>query len=137
MQLELARWRGAVDPFTQRDERDPESLEFIEQRHEVAKVSPESVQTPSHDDIYPSPLGILHQRIEDRTAFLRAAHPFIDVFARNRPSACVRVSAQLQKLVLAGLIRRAHSCINRRFYHSSATVQANSAPRTRAVWSRA
>ena len=93
MELQLASRRGAVDPFTQRHERDPETLEIIEQRHEVSKIAPKTIQTPAHDDIYPSPLSILHQRIEGRATFHRAAHPFIDVFPHHRPSACFHVAA--------------------------------------------
>jgi hypothetical protein len=84
---------GVVQSIPSPSERNPEPLEIIEQRHEMAEIAPESIQTPAHDDIYPSPLGILDQRIEGGAAFLRTAHPFIDVFPCDRPPTGVGVSA--------------------------------------------
>jgi hypothetical protein len=93
VELELAGGRGAVDPFAQRHERDPEPLEIIEQRHEVAKIAPETVETPANDASNRRRLASFRSAIEGGTAFLRAAHPLINVFPRDCPSACVRVSA--------------------------------------------
>src|SRR5687767_14636090 len=88
----------------------------------MTQVSAEPIQTPADNGIESPPLGVLHQRIEGGAALLRAAHPFIDVFPRDNPAASVRVSAQLQQLVLAGLINGAHPGVDRCLHRSSSVL---------------
>jgi hypothetical protein len=61
MKLQLPRWRGAVDALTQTDEGHADMIQVFEHRHEVPQVAPESIQSPAHEHVEASPLGVLQQ----------------------------------------------------------------------------
>ena len=44
----------AIDALAEGDERHPQRLEVIEQRHKMAQIASQTVQTPTHDDIKPT-----------------------------------------------------------------------------------
>jgi hypothetical protein len=71
VKLEPTGWCRGVDPFTERDEGDPDGLEIIEERDEVLQVAPEPIQPPADEHIEPSALGILQERIQGRPTILR------------------------------------------------------------------
>jgi hypothetical protein len=107
MELKFARRRRAVDALPQADERHSDVLKVFEHRHQVTQIASEPVQSPAHEHIKTSPLGVPDQIIEGRAALLGAAHPLIDILLRDGPTARLHVSSQLQKLVLTGLVRGA------------------------------
>ena len=56
MKLQLAGWRGAVNSFSERDERHTNSLKVFEQRDEMPEVASEPVQPPADQHVESSPL---------------------------------------------------------------------------------
>src|SRR5262245_52208328 len=50
MHLQLASWRRGVDVFRQRYERDPESLQLVEQRDQVFEIPAEPIEFPTKHD---------------------------------------------------------------------------------------
>jgi len=58
--LEPASRRRGVDAFVQRDERDAERLQIIEQRDQVLQVAAEAIELPGDDRIEFAALGVLH-----------------------------------------------------------------------------
>ncbi len=56
MHLQLARWGGRVDPLGQRDERDAQRLELVQQGHQMLQAATESIQPPTDQDIELAPL---------------------------------------------------------------------------------
>ena len=72
MHLQFAGWRGRVDALVQRDERDTQYLEFVEQRDQVLERPTEPIQPSADQHVEPAPLGVLDQGIESGTT-IRAA----------------------------------------------------------------
>ena len=102
--LELAGGRRGVDPFREADERDAKRLKLVEERDQVLQTAPEPIEPPADQHIEPPPLGIGQELIERGAPVLRSAYAAIDVLDR-RPAARLDVTAQLDQLVLAGLLR--------------------------------
>jgi hypothetical protein len=85
LHLETPGRRRRVDALRQADERDAERLEFVEQRDQVAEVTPEPIETPADQDIEPTSAGFGQEPIESGPAVLRTADPTIDVLD-SRPA---------------------------------------------------
>ena len=92
MHLQLARWRRGANPFSQAHKGNPQHLELIEQRHEVLEASAEPIQTPAHQDIELSTLGISDQRIKGRAFILGATDAPVGVLV-SRPAPSLYVLA--------------------------------------------
>ena len=92
MHLQLARWRRGVNPFSQAHKDNPQHLELIEQRHEVLEASAEPIQTPAHQDIELSTLGISDQHIKGRAFILGATDALVGVLV-SRPAPSLYVLA--------------------------------------------
>ena len=80
--------RGArgVDVLAQADERHACCIQFLDGCDLVPQVAAESIQPPHDDGIHLPASGIGHQRIERRSAILRAADARVNVFGRVPPT---------------------------------------------------
>ena len=99
----------------------PTCLQVFEHRHEVPQVASEPVQTPAHQHVESSALGILQEGIESRTLVLRAADATVNVFG-GRPAACLAVAPKLLELILAGLVAGRYSRVDGRTSRCSHVV---------------
>jgi len=104
MQLQLAGRRRRVDPFVEADERDADATQLLEQHHEMAEVSPETIQPPAEKHVELSALGIGHELIESWPAILRTTHAAVDVL-RGRPAAGPGVLPKFRELVFWCLVK--------------------------------
>src|ERR1700752_790972 len=64
-------WRRAVNALAQADERHADMMQVFEHGHKVPEVTSESVQTPAHQHIEASALGILQECVEGGPLVLR------------------------------------------------------------------
>ena len=94
MHLQLAGGRRGVDAFGQRDERDAESLQLVEQRDQVLQAPSETIEPPADQHIEPAALGIGQKLVERGATILRPADAVIDVLDRG-PAAGLDVAPQL------------------------------------------
>src|SRR5258705_112550 len=98
-------------------------LHFVEQRDEVAKVAAEAVKGNYGDDVELPPLRLGHQCVETGTALPRARHGMVDELSGDGPAGTFGMFTERPKLVLHGLIVRAHAGVQCRpqvgLYHSS------------------
>ena len=51
MELKSSCRRSCVDAFGQRDERNAQRVQFIEQQNQMAEISPEAVEPPHNQHI--------------------------------------------------------------------------------------
>ena len=70
VELKRPGWRGAVDPLAEADERHPDRVQLVEERHEVSQVAPEPIQPPADQDIEPPARGVPDQPIQGRASVL-------------------------------------------------------------------
>ena len=101
MHLELPSRRRGVDAFAQRDEREAERLQVLEQRDQVLQVASQPIELPRHQHVELAAPRVRHEPVERRPAVGRAAHAVIDgcLLAAGRD-----VAAQLGELVLGLLV---------------------------------
>jgi hypothetical protein len=78
---------AGVDPLPERDERDAARVPVVEQHHQVAEISPETIETPAHDGLYLVAPDICHELVECGPTVLRAADALIDVLDGGHPRA--------------------------------------------------
>jgi hypothetical protein len=86
VELELPGRCRAIDALSKADERNADMLQVFEHGDKVPQVASEPVETPAHEHIETSPLGVPNQIIEGGAALLCAARPLIDIFPRNGPT---------------------------------------------------
>ena len=86
VQLQLPRWCRAVDALAQAHKRNPEGVQLVEERDQVAEA-------PAGHHIESTPPRITEKLIERRTAISRAGHAFVDVLARQFPVTRVHIRA--------------------------------------------
>ena len=115
MKLELPRRRRAVDPLAHRNKRHTQCLEVIEERHQMAEIPTEAIQSPAHDDVELSAFGIRDHLVERRPTILRAAEATIHKLDR-RPSSRLNIAAEFLELVLRFLIEGGNAGVDRSFH---------------------
>ena len=91
MELQLARWRRAVDAFSKTDERNPQRLKFFDERDEMPEIPPEPIQSPADQDIELAPFRIGDERIQSWTPVLRPTDTTVYVLLPD-PAACLKVA---------------------------------------------
>ena len=105
MHLQLARGRGGIDAFLQRDKRDPQRLELVEQRDQMLQAATESIQPPTDQDIELASLDIRENGIQGRSTLPTPRHAPINELDRG-PAPNGDVAPELGELVLRLLVER-------------------------------
>jgi hypothetical protein len=92
--LELAGRRRGVDAFRQTDEGYAERLQLLEECDQVLQIPAEPIESPAHQHIKPSALGVSNELVERWPPILRPADPVIDILL-SRPAASPHVPPEL------------------------------------------
>jgi hypothetical protein len=95
VELQLARWRRAIDALTETYERDANRLQILQKRHEMAQIASEPIEPPADDHIQLPALSISDERIQGRSSVFAAADALIDVFLGG-PSSGLGVAPEFQ-----------------------------------------
>jgi hypothetical protein len=72
VELQLARGRRTVNSFPEAHERDAERLKFLDECDQVAEVATKAIEPPGDHDIKTALPGVSDERVEGRSALLRA-----------------------------------------------------------------
>ena len=109
LEQQAACRRRGVDVLLIQVKVDPNRFQVLDRAKKVAERTPNPIYRPCHDEIEPTPIGVLEHPIE-RWAFIAAfsaADPEILIDLCNRPSATLGDPFQFETLVLCVLAARA------------------------------
>jgi hypothetical protein len=115
VKLELSSRRGAVDALAQADERHADAVQVFQHNHEMPQIPPEPIESPAHQHVEPSALGVGQELVERGATILRPAHTVVNVFDGG-PATRLDLAPQLGQLVLRLLVERAHTSVDGRLH---------------------
>jgi hypothetical protein len=113
MELEFSRRGAEIYSFVETYERDPQRIQLVQQRNEMAQVSTQAIKSPTDQHIESPSAGLRDQPIQGGPAIFRAGHPMIDKLPHGE-SPLSAILPEFAELILGFLIQRAHAGIQGR-----------------------
>ena len=90
----------------------------------MAKVPPEAIELPAYDGLHAMASHVSYELVERGSTVLRAAHAVVGVLD-GTPAARCDIAAELDQLVLGGLVESAHAGVERSRLRQGETTNSN------------